>query len=367
MSPDPSTGGTAARRAARERATGHGGSNASSSSADRSNRSNRSDRSGASRSGPGASSPSASGRSGERSTHQVAGVDDELRELEEKRTFLLSSIDDLRAQHDKGEVSDEDFEELLSDYTARAAEVIRAIESPTQSKHGSDHGSNYGSKRQDGAPDRRRVGTTLLFGLAVVVVAVFSGVMVARSSGTIPADTSVSSMGTGAMTATGAGGESTGQVGSLMATAQGKIAEAQSKLQAGDPKAAATAFQDALRAFDSILAIEPDNAEAMTYRGWLLHNLALQADEATASELDADALEWLNRAVAADGGYPDARVFRAILLDAAGRPDEALADLDAIDMSTVSPAMTQMIETRRTSIEAQLNQSSPTTVVGGGT
>lgn len=198
MSPDPSTGGTAARRAARERATGHGGSNASSSSADRSNRSNRSDRSGASRSGPGASSPSASGRSGERSTHQVAGVDDELRELEEKRTFLLSSIDDLRAQHDKGEVSDEDFEELLSDYTARAAEVIRAIESPTQSKHGSDHGSNYGSKRQDGAPDRRRVGTTLLFGLAVVVVAVFSGVMVARSSGTIPADTSVSSMGTGA-------------------------------------------------------------------------------------------------------------------------------------------------------------------------
>jgi len=57
---------------------------------------------------------------------------DELAALEEQRAFLLTSLRDLEAEHDVGDVDENDYEQLKDDYTARAAAVIRSIDSHHQ-------------------------------------------------------------------------------------------------------------------------------------------------------------------------------------------------------------------------------------------
>ena len=65
---------------------------------------------------------------------------DELAALEEQRAFLLTSLRDLEAEHDVGDVDEGDYEQLKDDYTARAAAVIRAIDSHHQLGRGARPG-----------------------------------------------------------------------------------------------------------------------------------------------------------------------------------------------------------------------------------
>ena len=98
---------------------------------------------------------------------------------------------------------------------------------------------------------------------------------------------------------------------------------------------------DALTTFDAILAVDPAHAPALAWRGW---TLALTA-EAGAPELFDDAEEWLDRAVEADPGYPDARVFRAFLYRRLDRRDESAVELRAFDELATQPAdMLALIE-----------------------
>jgi tetratricopeptide (TPR) repeat protein len=76
----------------------------------------------------------------------------------------------------------------------------------------------------------------------------------------------------------------------------------------------------ALKIFDAVLRKQPTNAEALAYRGWLLK----------VAGLTDQALTSLNQAVTADPTYPDARVFRGLLLyQDKHDPVAALADLRA--------------------------------------
>ena len=61
---------------------------------------------------------------------------------------------------------------------------------------------------------------------------------------------------------------------------------------------------EALQLYDEILASDPDNVEALAYRGWLLKRAGL-ADEAMAS---------LDRAVTVDPTFADAHFFRGMVL-----------------------------------------------------
>jgi tetratricopeptide (TPR) repeat protein len=61
---------------------------------------------------------------------------------------------------------------------------------------------------------------------------------------------------------------------------------------------------DALKVYDDILGQDPGNVEALTYRGWLLKRAGLPDQ----------ALESLDRAVAADPTFPDAHFFRGMVL-----------------------------------------------------
>ena len=280
------TGGTAARRAAREAVatTSSKGKSASKSA-----------------------SPSARRRD----------LDpDALAALEEERDFLLRSLEDLEREYAAGDVDDSDFEELKDDYTARAAAVIRAIEDRTEAVK---------SLR----PQRNWQRTAL--GLVLVgAMAVGASWVVFRNAGT---------------RAPGQGltGDIRQDSSNLILQAQGLTGQAQASLQAGDSAKAIKQFESAVQAYDKALEISPENVQALTYRGWVLHTIALSSEPSVAVEFDRQALEYLDEAIAIDPLYSDARVFRAILERNAGDFAAAKVDLDAIDMNAIPMYMIQMV------------------------
>ncbi|MDQ4068986.1 MAG: hypothetical protein M3203_05880, partial [Actinomycetota bacterium] len=81
-------------------------------------------------------------------------------ELEEERDFLLASLRDLEREREAGELSERDYQALHDDYTARAAQVLRALQRDRDRPARRD-------RRPQPVPTRRSLGVTL-----VVVVAV---------------------------------------------------------------------------------------------------------------------------------------------------------------------------------------------------
>ena len=154
---------------------------------------------------------------------------DQLAELEEQRRFLLRSITDLDREHLYGDVDDHDYETLRDGYTARAASVMRAIED------GHDRGVGTG-----GRAGRR----SLLRGSsAPLLVASLAGWLVARTSGQRLPGQSISG---------GLPGDEVAQ----------KLAEAR-QLLGVDP-------QQAIVRYQQVRELDPNNAEALTYMGWLI-------------------------------------------------------------------------------------------------
>lgn len=250
---------------------------------------------------------------------------DALAALEEERDFLLRSLEDLEREHAAGDVDDSDFEELKDDYTARAAAVIRAIE---------DRTAAVKSLRSQRNWQRTALGLVLVGALAVG-----ASWLVFRNAGT---------------RAPGQGltGDIRQDSSNLILQAQGLTGQAQASLQAGDSTKALKQFESAVQAYDKALEISPENVQAMTYRGWVLHTIALSSEPSVAADLDRQALEYLDEAIAIDPLYSDARVFRAILERNAGEFGAAKADLDAIDMNAIPMYMIQMVNSLREDVAA---------------
>ncbi len=192
---------------------------------------------------------------------------DRLAELEEERSFLLRSLDDLDREHEAGDIDDVDYETLRDGYTARAAAVLREIDSQHAAR----------------PPKRRRSkGRIIGWGALVVVVAVLAGVLVAWASGDrLPGDTSS---------------------GDIAQSVTSELAEARS-LQATDLKGA-------IERYDEVLKVEPDNPEALAYRGWLV---ALVGSQASASDLVQTGEKSLQRAMQVAPTYADPFCFEAIV------------------------------------------------------
>jgi hypothetical protein len=192
---------------------------------------------------------------------------DRLAELEDERSFLLRSLDDLDREHEAGDIDDADYTTLRDGYTARAATVLRAIES-----------------QQAALPPKRprhwkRIG---VWGAGLVVVAVLAGVLVAWASGDrLPGDSSS---------------------GDIAESVTSKLAEARA-LQASDLKGA-------IQRYDEVLKVEPDNPEALTYRGWLV---TLVGSQANATDLLQSGEQALQRAMQVAPTYADPFCFEAIV------------------------------------------------------
>jgi tetratricopeptide (TPR) repeat protein len=142
----------------------------------------------------------------------------------------------------------------------------------------------------------------------VLSFAVGAGLFVSRSAGTrLP------------------NGSLTGNISSSVATL---LAEARA-LQGTQP-------DEAVKRYIDVLKVDPDNVEALTYRGWILRILG---DSNQLPAFVEEGRASLDRAIAVDPTYPDARVFRGIL---AYRNDNdakaAIAQFDAFFALEQPPA-----------------------------
>ena len=193
----------------------------------------------------------------------------------EERDFLLASLDDLDAEHEAGDLDDADYAALRDDYVARAAEVLRAEE------RGDPEAS---------APARgRSLARTAVWIVGIVALASLSGWWLARSVGARGQGTSL----------TGSGG-----------TLRERLAEC-----------LPLSFQEpAWACYDKILADNPDNAEALTYKGWAL---VRQGKTDDGSKL-------FDRVLTVDPTYPDVHVFRAVVRKNAKDFAGAQTELDTL-------------------------------------
>jgi len=246
---------------------------------------------------------------------------DALAALEEQRSFLLRSLDDLEREHDAGDVDDVDYDALKDDYTARAAAVIRSIEQ----RH----------EALDRARPPRRRSRTLVWVAALLVASVGLGVFVAQSSGRREAGDSVS--------------------GDIRMSTRDQLFDARIAQDEGR-------IRDAITLYDEVLAAQPANTEALTYKGWLLFLTSRETeDPADTQVLLARAKQLLDDALTTDPGYGDALVFRAQVLRALGFDEQALADLDAVRPESFPAYMQPLIDSLRSDLERRTGGATGTT------
>ncbi|MET0728690.1 MAG: tetratricopeptide repeat protein [Acidimicrobiales bacterium] len=238
-------------------------------------------------------------------------VDERLAALEDQRDFLLRSLEDLEREHDAGDVDDHDYEALKDDYTARAAAVLRAI----------DAGRPRGPRRSS----RRGTGRAVLVAAAVVAFAGLAGVLVAQS----------------------AGRRDEGEVAT-----GGTRQSVTEKLNEAGRRGAESDFDGAVAVYDEVLEIDPGNAEALTYKGWML----------TLSDEQEDGLQVLLEAATANPTYPDVHAFLAVVFFRNGLVEQAARELDRLDALDPPPAIRQLTDPLRTQVDrAAASAASPTT------
>ncbi len=219
-------------------------------------------------------------------TPQVAGIAPDSEALIIERDELLKSIEDLDREHEAGDIDDVDYQTLLDSYTARTAEVLRALNNePTAATVDIAATPTKSSAK----PKWRKFAT----GGGIAAFAVVAGFFVARSAGERVGSTGL----TGSVRSASSARQD--QIDALMTTARDNLAN--------DPITA-------LKSFDQVRDLDPENVEAITYGGWLVRNVSRSATDPSQSQelLDA-AIKRIDEAIKIDPSYPDALAFRAII------------------------------------------------------
>ena len=215
-----------------------------------------------------------------------ADLDAETRAgLEEERRFLLDSLRDLEREHDAGDLDDDDYVTLRDDYTARAASVLRALESGGEPRAAPRDERPAPLGRAPARSLWRRHRRRILTVAVIAVVAVVAGVSVATFSGQ-RVDTPTTAE------------QPTSETARHLINAQRLEAEGKAV--------------EALKEYDAAVKADGSNVVALTYRGWLLARAGL-TDPALAS---------LDQALAVNPRFPDAHFFRGMVLYQ-GRNDPA--------------------------------------------
>lgn len=229
---------------------------------------------------------------------------DEREALEDQRDFLLQSLRDLEAEHEAGDVADDDFEALRDDYTARAARIIRALEA---------------SRVKVAGPHRREDRGRRRFQLVVAGIgafAVLAGVLMWQATSDREA-----------------GDEATGDI------RESSSDEVNATMQQAETLALDGRYDEAIALYDEVLAEEPDNYVALTLKGWFQYQSAEGVEDAVRGVVT------LTQAVQINPDYPSTHAFLSIAFAQLGCPsfaESALAELDRLD----APAeMREMVPT----------------------
>ena len=220
--------------------------------------------------------------------------DDERRALEDERAFLLQSLRDLEAEHAAGDLADADHAALRDEYTAKAAAVLRQLETAPQPGFRTVERPLGGSTVRKG-----RRGRVVAAVLALALVSGGAGYAVAQSSGERLA-----------------GDEATGD---LPEGSVDRITKANALASEGE-------ILEAVKVYDDLLEDDPENPVALAERGWLVSRVD--------PSLVDSGLASVERAIAVDPNYPDAHFFRGMILwKGKGQPAQAVESLQrALDL-----------------------------------
>lgn len=268
----------------------------------------------------------AAARSAAQHSDSVESVDVAL--LEEERDFLLASLVDLGHEREASDIDEVDYRTLHDDYTARAAEVLRALEAARTPPSAPPATESRPTSRRKGPSGRASGGAAPASGARRTVIAITIVLIIAVAGG----------VGLVSFTGDRGGGDNvSGQAASETAR---HVTTAQ-QLE-GEGKAA-----EALKEYDAAIAVDAGNVVALTYKGWLLGRAGF-SDPAIAS---------LDKAIATNPGYPDAHFFRGMVLyqgrqDAAGAVPEFEAYLASNPPPSAAAAVREVLEKARTAAAA---------------
>lgn len=231
---------------------------------------------------------------------ETSGVD-----LVEERDFLLKALSDLEAERDSGTIDEADYSVLRDGYTARAAAAIRALEAAKHPSSAADQSAgdqsvadysvadhSAGDQSAAGDPAQKATGrrrrTRAVVALAVVGL-IGLGVAAAStfSSSRLPGETT-----SGSATLTPAQHV-------VQDLAQGRILAAKND------------DLNAIKEFSKVLAIDPNQPEALAYRGWLVRLAGVARHD---PGLVAQGRASVQAAIVADPTYPDAHAFMGYIL-----------------------------------------------------
>jgi hypothetical protein len=222
---------------------------------------------------------------------------DALAVLEDQQAFLRSSLADLEAEHDAGDMDDTDYATLKADYDRRLSAVTSAIDD---------------GKATFAAVPKRDPRRVALIVAAVVVFAVVCGVVVANMAGRR------------------SGGDTiTGDTPSD--ASRSKLTDCYSAWfnDLDLPKAAVC--------FDDVLVADATNREAQTY-GAGVRIMALEPNDPTFLQAVARLVDVVQQ----DATYGDPHAFLALAWMKQGLNDSASKELAAVDKLTTSSVATQI-------------------------
>ena len=177
---------------------------------------------------------------------------------EDERDFIRRSLADLDAERAAGDIDEHDYEELRAAYIAQSRRPAAGTPPTT---------------------GRNRRARYVIFG-GITGVGILVGILLAHNAGTrLPGD------------------NITGQTPTSPAA---KLdAEAQQQIQTSD-------IVGAIKTFDAALKLDPKDAQALAYKGWLLRLAGSQAKNA---DLIDRGLASIRQAEAANPSFPDAHFF----------------------------------------------------------
>ena len=190
-------------------------------------------------------------------------------DLRDEQQFLLRSLRDLDNERAAGDIDEADYATLRDGYISRTAAITRELDGA-----------------ETATPTiKRNWWRRLLVVVCVIAAGAGAGIWVARQSGQrLPGQSSS---------------------GAIEQSTSGLLASAR-QLNFSDPG-------KAIELYTQVLKLEPDNAEALTYRSWIL---ALTARAATGSVKQlalVTAVNDLLHAQKVDNQYPDAHCFLGIV------------------------------------------------------
>jgi len=251
-------------------------------------------------------------------------------ELAEERDFLLGSLTDLEAEREAGDVDPDDYTALKDSYTARAAAVLRELD---HRRVGAALAARPDVGPADGAGARRRDTTVEVVGTSprrrrrwlaggivagVVVFAAVAGALVMVSAGQrLPGDN---------------------PTGATPTSPSAKLlAQAQDDIQKSD-------YLGAVKTYDQVLKLDPQNAEALAYEGWLLRLIGSSASPPNGQLIDRG-LGMLHQAVAAKPSYADPHFFLGLtLLQDKNDPAGAIREFQQFLAANPPPSMVPAVQ-----------------------